>query len=131
MLRRASVLGAEWSLARLESTLGTPGADLLEPLDEALRARVLVRAPAGEYRFAHVLVRDVLYRKLSLAERGRLHEAAGVAALEDSADEEAVCHFERALRGIGRLRDASSVALSGGDRARAEALLRALRTPAA
>ena len=106
MLAAASVLGAELTLALLAATVGVDPARLLEPLEEALRWRVLVKTPAGAYRFAHVLVRDALYRKLPAARRVALHEAAGAAARAQGGAEEAVCHYERALQGLDLLASA-------------------------
>src|SRR6202034_1944331 len=59
----------------------------------------------GSYRFAHVLVRDVLYKKLSTAERAARHRAVGeklLAHYGDAAEAHAgelAEHFARSLPG--------------------------------
>ncbi|MFL5909798.1 MAG: tetratricopeptide repeat protein, partial [Gaiellaceae bacterium] len=54
---------------------------LLDVLDEALEARVLVHSPRTRRRlqFSHALVRDTLYDELGDGKRARLHRAAGEA----------------------------------------------------
>src|SRR5262249_34043994 len=83
MLVLASVLGREFELSTLASIAQAPEDELLEPLDEAMTARVVVEIPAapGHLRFAHVLIRDTLYEGLTSARRVQLHRQV-VAALE-------------------------------------------------
>ena len=107
--------------------LGTTPAALLSPLDEALRARVIAKTSPGAYRFVHVLVRDVLYRSLSLADRARHHESAGASALEQGAGDDAVLHLERALRELDLLAAATAEVQGADSAVRATALLRFLR----
>jgi len=74
--------------------------DLLTDLDEALGARVL-RETAGEYAFAHALLREAVYSRLSSARRALLHaraaqtqeRLAGSHSLEHAA--ELAHHFAR------------------------------------
>src|SRR5215207_4657981 len=58
--------------------------ELLDPLDEAQRARVVVELPAGRggLRFSHALIRDSLYDDLGTSERLRLHRRAAEALEE-------------------------------------------------
>jgi DNA-binding winged helix-turn-helix (wHTH) protein/predicted ATPase len=75
LLRVASTLGNAFSIADLGRITGSDLARLVDPLDEAVRGRILrkVAGDAGSsYRFLHALVRDVLYRQLPAAERARL-----------------------------------------------------------
>jgi hypothetical protein len=78
-----AVLGREFDVAALESLTGRPRDELLETLDEAVAARIVIEAPGalGRLRFSHALVRDTLYDELSVARRVKLHRDAG-AALE-------------------------------------------------
>jgi DNA-binding SARP family transcriptional activator len=71
----ASVLGREFSPAVLARVAEVTEDELLETLDEAMRARVVSDVPgaAGRLRFAHVLIRDTLYEGLTTARRVRLH----------------------------------------------------------
>jgi len=75
-----------------------------------------------------VLVRDVLYRALPLAERTHLHERAGETALELEAPGEAVEHLERALRELDLLAVSSRDVPSDEPAERARALLRLLQS---
>ncbi len=79
----ASVLGREFALAALARMSGLSEDQLLDPLDEAIEARVVSDVPgAGDrLRFAHVLMRDTLYEGLSTIRRVQLHRHA-VEALE-------------------------------------------------
>jgi predicted ATPase len=83
VLAPAAVLGREFDVAALGSLTGRPLEELLEILDEAVAARIVVEAPGapGRLRFSHALVRDTLYDGLPAARRVRLHREAG-AALE-------------------------------------------------
>src|SRR5215207_5088412 len=83
LLMLASVLGREFALDALARTGHMSDEPLLETLDEAMAARVLVDVPGtpGRLRFAHVLIRDTLYEGLTAARRVQLHRLA-VGALE-------------------------------------------------
>jgi DNA-binding winged helix-turn-helix (wHTH) protein len=80
----AAVFGLEFRLDALTCALARKSGEIIGLLDEACRARVVVPAPGayGAFRFRHEVVRDVLYRKLSLLERVRWHRAAGLALAE-------------------------------------------------
>jgi DNA-binding SARP family transcriptional activator len=75
MLVLASVLGREFPLAALARIGGVPEDELLDMLDEAMAAGVVSDIPAGSprLRFAHVLIRDTLYDRLTSGRRVRLH----------------------------------------------------------
>jgi DNA-binding SARP family transcriptional activator len=83
LLSVASVLGREFRLDALERVSERPRGELLDRLDEAQAARVVVDLPAGRggLRFSHTLIRDSLYRDLGTGDRLRLHRRA-VSALE-------------------------------------------------
>jgi tetratricopeptide (TPR) repeat protein len=77
----ASVLGREFDLPVVARVADKPEIALLEALDEALSARVVVevKEAMGRYRFSHALVRETLYDDLSAARRVSFHRAAGEA----------------------------------------------------
>ena len=81
VLTLASVLGREFDLDALERVSGTERNGLLELLDEALAARVVSEVPGtrGRLRFAHALIRDVVYEALTGPRRARLHREAAEA----------------------------------------------------
>jgi DNA-binding CsgD family transcriptional regulator len=74
-LAAASVLGREYSLALLSKTVDQPVDVLLGLMDQAVRAGVVAEAtPVGDrYRFAHDLIREILYRSLPTTDRIRMH----------------------------------------------------------
>ena len=75
MLEVASVVGRDFELRVLQPASGLDAEQLLALLEEAEAAR-LVGAVHGElsrWRFAHALVREVLYEGLLAARRVRLH----------------------------------------------------------
>jgi DNA-binding SARP family transcriptional activator len=78
VLSLASVLGREFVLDALGRMADVSDDELLETLDEAMRARVVVDVPGvrGRLRFAHVLIRDTLYEGLTTARRVQLHRLA-------------------------------------------------------
>ncbi len=78
LLGIASVIGPEFEFATLEG--GAADLDDCRPplplLSEAQGARIVVEIPGAggrDYRFAHALIRDVLYTALPLEERLHLH----------------------------------------------------------
>jgi len=76
LLLAGSVVGREFDLELLEGTLGEPDRrELLNALDEALRAAIIEPAPAGgeRYQFRHALIRDALYEALSPSHQARWH----------------------------------------------------------
>jgi DNA-binding SARP family transcriptional activator len=78
VLLLASILGREFTLDGLARISGVEEPALLETLDEAMVARVVVEAPGvpGRLRFAHVVTRDTLYEGLTGARRAQLHRRA-------------------------------------------------------
>lgn len=84
LLTVACVLGREFDLAVLERVSGLERADVVAAVDEAISARLVTEIPGmlGRFRFGHVLIREALYKQLSVGERSRLHERAGLALEE-------------------------------------------------
>jgi len=80
-LEVAAVVGREFSLPRLELAAERTRVELLERLEPAVAARVVeaVDAASGRYRFAHAVIREVLYDGLPLTQRLALHERVGKA----------------------------------------------------
>jgi DNA-binding SARP family transcriptional activator len=78
LLVLAAVLGREWRFDALARAGGVSEDELLDLLDEAMAARVVSELPGspGQARFAHVLIRDTLYDRLTAARRVRLHRLA-------------------------------------------------------
>lgn len=73
-----SVVGAEFDLDVLEEA--SRSEDVLDAMEEAARAHLVQEVGrAGQYRFAHAVVRHALYGTLSQARRARMHRDVGYA----------------------------------------------------
>ncbi len=81
VLAVAAVIGADIELAVLSQAGGFSPDRAMAVLDEAVAARLVSEKAesAGEYRFAHALVRATLYDELSAARRVALHGQAAEA----------------------------------------------------
>jgi class 3 adenylate cyclase/tetratricopeptide (TPR) repeat protein len=103
-LAASAVLGPEIELDVLARVLEVSADELLESMDLALAERVLVESPdaIGRYGFAHALIRETIYGRLSATRRARLHQRAGEALEALRADrldryaERLAHHFVRA-----------------------------------
>jgi class 3 adenylate cyclase/tetratricopeptide (TPR) repeat protein len=74
-LRVASVIGSEFDIDVLASVLNEREDRLVELLDEAVAARMLVEVPCcvGSYGFSHALVQQALYEEQTANRRGSVH----------------------------------------------------------
>jgi predicted ATPase/DNA-binding winged helix-turn-helix (wHTH) protein len=105
LLTVAAVLGPEFDAAKLAIVSGLAQELLFDRLDEAMRARLVIKGKNGAHRFGHTLVRDVLYKKLPSAERAARHLAVGEALFAHSGASselratEIAPHFAQALPG--------------------------------
>jgi tetratricopeptide (TPR) repeat protein len=74
-----AVLGGQCNVDLLAELRSAPAEDTIAVLEQAVRARVLVRPPAPprHFRFTHDLFRATVYEGLSPAERAERHRAAG------------------------------------------------------
>ena len=81
LLTLASVLGREFDLHALARVSGLERGAVLELLDEATEARVVSDVPGaiGRMRFAHALIRDAAYHRLSKGRRIEVHRRVGEA----------------------------------------------------
>jgi hypothetical protein len=79
VLEVAAVVGRDFGLRVLQPASGSDSGRLLELLEEAEAARVVTAVPGalGRWRFAHALVREVVYEGLPAARRVRLHGLVG------------------------------------------------------
>ena len=110
LLAQASVLGREFDLDALAGVSGLGRGAILALLDEGVEARVVSEVPGviGRMRFAHALIRDAAYHRLSISRRVQLHRQAGEALealyssdLETHLAELAHHFFESAADGNG------------------------------
>ena len=81
VLAVASVVGREFASDVLTRAANAQPEATLHVLGEALAANALATMPSapGQFRFAHALVREVLYDELSIDDRVRLHCAVAEA----------------------------------------------------
>lgn len=79
LLSRASVVGREFAMDVLERIDPVGEEKILELLEEALGARVILEVinHPGQYRFSHALVRETLYEELNTTRKVRLHRRTG------------------------------------------------------
>jgi DNA-binding CsgD family transcriptional regulator len=78
LLQAGAVFGDPLSLPVLSAMLPLPTTVVLDAVDDATRAGLL-REERDQYVFSHALVRETLYRGLSLARRQQLHLKAASA----------------------------------------------------
>ncbi|HYN35276.1 MAG TPA: AAA family ATPase, partial [Ilumatobacteraceae bacterium] len=89
LLSSASVIGPRFDLELL-AALGDASADeVLDALEPAVAAHLIVETGAGSFQFAHALVRETLHLELSTTRRGRLHLLVAQ-ALESAHDPDSV-----------------------------------------
>jgi DNA-binding SARP family transcriptional activator len=75
VLRLAAVAGQEFDLPLLRAALEAEPHAILDALEPALRARVVVESePGWDWRFSHALVRETMQAGLSRLELARLHQ---------------------------------------------------------
>jgi tetratricopeptide (TPR) repeat protein/transcriptional regulator with XRE-family HTH domain len=89
LLRTAAVLGRVVPHALLGDVVAQPVEAVLDALEAACRARLLVEAGDAAYQFAHDLIREVLEAELGPARRALLHRRVAE-ALERQPGEPAV-----------------------------------------
>src|SRR5262249_34525340 len=73
VLTVGAVIGREFN-ARVLNHLRSMAPEMLAPaLEEAKRAGIVTEQEGALYKFSHILVRDVIYERLSAKERATLH----------------------------------------------------------
>jgi predicted ATPase len=81
LLSLASVVGREFSLSIIEALAELPEAVMLDAIDEAAAARIIVedRSTPGRFAFTNTLIRETLYGGLMPSRRVRWHHRVGEA----------------------------------------------------
>jgi class 3 adenylate cyclase len=79
LLGLAAVIGRQFDVALLAKVAGTSEDAVLDALDEAMAAALVieVRGGAEQFAFRHALIRTTLYGELSATRRARLHQRVG------------------------------------------------------
>ena len=77
----AAVLGQHFALAVLGQVLGVDGGTLLDQIQPAIAAGLVVEDGhgLGRYRFSHALVNETIYDDLKVGRRAEMHRRAGLA----------------------------------------------------
>ncbi len=73
VLRAAAVIGYEFDVDLLADVVGRNADDVLDALDTARAARLVIEVGVDRHRFAHALVRETLHGELSASRRARQH----------------------------------------------------------
>jgi hypothetical protein len=100
-LEVGAVIGMDFTLQVLGVALSEEDDGLVDALDEAVTARLLIETGIGSYRFSHALVRSTLYEEIGLTARVRRHRRVGE-ALEAAQPDDVVAlahHFGLAASG--------------------------------
>ena len=100
VLRTAAVLGKTFCFDELKATAGKTSDDdaLLDALDEAVGAQLIVAAGEDAFTFTHDKIREVLYEELNPIRRRRLHRLAaeGLESHRQCAVEKLAHHYIQA-----------------------------------
>jgi class 3 adenylate cyclase/tetratricopeptide (TPR) repeat protein len=73
ILEAASVAGREFRADVVAAAMELPSDSVLDRLDEAVAARIVVEEDTVAYAFTHALIRETLYEELPSGRRTRLH----------------------------------------------------------
>ena len=122
VLNKASVIGQQFTLEVLVEVTGQPHPELLALLDQVIALDYVTPAPdpgGDRYRFAHVLIRDALFRRLPAASRAALHQRVGEALEKVYADDlearyiELAHHYTNAAGETGSQKSLDYLQLAG------------------
>src|SRR3569833_2341803 len=118
MLRIAAIFPEGFDLGRLQLLMSDPEETILDHIDEAMRAGVLV-VRGGGYVFAHALLRRAMYDELNPDRRAILHRRAATRLAELNADPGEIAHQYHASHRIAGAEIGEVFALKAAERARA------------
>jgi DNA-binding SARP family transcriptional activator len=79
VMSAASVIGEDIDFDVLAAIVDLDEDQVLDALDEAAAALLLMESPSGSYEFSHAIVRSALYDELSAPRRTRRHRQVGEA----------------------------------------------------
>jgi tetratricopeptide (TPR) repeat protein len=120
VLRSAAVIGYEFDVDLLADVVGRDAEDVLDALDIAARANLVIEVGVDRHRFAHALVRETLHGELSSSRRARQHRRVAEALEVRHADDldavvtELATHWAEASAGGDPTR-AIELAIHAGD----------------
>ena len=120
VLRSAAVIGYEFDVDLLADVVGRDADDVLDALDTAASANLVIEIGVDRHRFAHALVRETLHEELSSSRRARQHRKVAQALEVRHADDidavitELATHWAEASAGGDPTR-AIELAVRAGD----------------
>jgi class 3 adenylate cyclase/tetratricopeptide (TPR) repeat protein len=120
VLRSAAVIGYEFDVDLLADVVGSDAESVLDALDIAARANLVIEVGVDRHRFAHALVRETLHGELSSSRRARQHRRVAEALEARHADDldavvaELATHWAEASAGGDPTR-AIELAMHAGD----------------
>src|SRR3954468_18268475 len=118
MLRIAAIFPEGFDPGRLQLLISDSEETILDHIDEAMGAGVLVVRGDG-YAFAHALLRRAMYDELNPDRRAILHRRAAMRLAELDADPGEIAHQYHASRRIAGAGNGREFALKAAERARA------------
>ncbi len=122
-LRAAAVVGREFDLSLVGALLAGPADDVLDAIDEAIRAGLVgeVDGAFDRFMFCHALVRDAIYDRVSNSRLLRLHlrvaEAIEAGSGQGPASAAELAHHYFVARGLGVAAKAVRYGLQAGESA--------------
>jgi DNA-binding SARP family transcriptional activator/tetratricopeptide (TPR) repeat protein len=121
VLASASTIGRRFDRALLVRVSSMPHAEVLDALDEAVRAHIITACEEGDdaWMFAHGLTQQAIYERIGARRRADLHGRVAV-ALESRVEAdpaELAHHFVEAARGGGDAEKAIGYSLKAGEAA--------------
>jgi class 3 adenylate cyclase/tetratricopeptide (TPR) repeat protein len=120
VLRSAAVIGYEFDVDLLADVVGKDADEVLDALDAATAANLVIEVGVDRHRFAHALVRETLHGELSSSRRARQHRKVAEALEARHADNidpvvsELATHWAEASAGGDPTR-AIELAIRAGD----------------
>jgi predicted ATPase len=123
LLSIASTIGTDFETGLLGRVSGSAAQEIVERMDEAERARIVIDYATGasRFRFSHALVREALYKDLSAKRRIELHGEIG-AAIEGLHKDNLKPHLAALahhFRAAGNARKAMDYSIAAADAAEA------------
>jgi len=118
VLRIGSIFPDGFDLRRLQLLMADHEETILDRIDEAMRAGVVVSRGDG-YVFAHALLRRAMYDELNPDRRAILHRRAATRLAELEADPGEIAHQYHASRRMAGAEVGRAFALKAAERARA------------
>jgi DNA-binding winged helix-turn-helix (wHTH) protein len=97
VLKRACVIGREFSLSRLSASDSRAAEENLSSLEPALQENLVEQPISGKFTFVHELVRRTVYNDLNLVERLELHHTFAHGLMRSGSSQDSVLEIANHL----------------------------------